>query len=108
MNWKILLFIVIVFFVTFFFTRIVSISSIMGALGLIFSTLAFYVINASGLVQNVFENFTIYRLTLAIVASVVSIWLHRTNILRLLNGEEKTFSFKKKEKLQGVAVTKDK
>ena len=94
-DWKILAFIFAVFVITFMLTRIVSISSIMGAVGLIFSTLAFYVLNVSGVGGNYFANFTIYRLALAIVASVLSIWLHRGNILRLLNGEEKVFTFKK-------------
>ena len=42
-NWKALLFIVLVFIVTFMITRIVSVSSILGALGLIFITLIFFV-----------------------------------------------------------------
>ncbi|MBR2337077.1 MAG: glycerol-3-phosphate 1-O-acyltransferase PlsY [Clostridia bacterium] len=95
-DWKILVFIVIVFFVVFFCTRIVSISSIFGAIALILSTMIFYVLNVCGVGGDYLANFTVYRLTLALVASVISIWLHRANIVRLLNGEEKTFTFKKK------------
>lgn len=95
-DWKILVFIVIVFFVVFFCTRIVSISSILGAIALMLSTMIFYVLNVCGVGGDYFANFTVYRLTLALVASVISIWLHRANIVRLLNGEEKTFTFKKK------------
>ena len=105
-DWKVLVFIVIVFFITFAFTHIVSISSIMGALGLIFSTLTFYIFNVCGVGGDLFAKFTIYRLVLAIVASLFSIWLHRANILRLLNGEEKVFTFKKKSSSNNEAVTK--
>ena len=105
-DWKILAFIVVVFFVTFALTHIVSISSIMGALGLIFSTLTFYIFNVCEVGGDLFANFTIYRLVLAIVASLLSIWLHRANILRLLNGEEKVFTFKKKSASNSEAVTK--
>jgi glycerol-3-phosphate acyltransferase PlsY len=96
-DWKILVFIVIVFFVTFAFTHIVSISSILGAIGLTFSVLGFYVLNVCGVGAGYFANFTTYRLILGVVASVISIWLHRANILRLLKGEEKVFTFKKKD-----------
>lgn len=101
-DWKILVFIVIAFIITFMFTHIVSISSIMGAAGLIFSTLTFYVLNVCGVAGDAFANFTIYRLTLGVVASVLCVWLHRANILRLLNGEEKVFSFKKKSSSEGA------
>ena len=107
-DWKILVFIVIVFFVVFMLTHIVSISSILGATGLILSTLVFYTLNVSGVAGDAFSNFTVYRLVLAIVASVISIWLHRANIVRLLKGEEKVFTFKKNTKEQAVAVTKEK
>lgn len=106
-DWKILVFIVIVFFIVFFCTRIVSISSILGAVGLMLSTILFYVLNVCGVGGAYFANFTIYRAVLAVVASSVSIWLHRANIARLLKGEEKTFAFKKKELNPAVAVTKD-
>ena len=95
-DWKILAFIFIVFFVTFMLTHIVSISSIMGALGLICSTLTFYLLNVYGVAGGFFANFTAYRLILAVSASVLSVWLHRANIIRLIKGEEKVFSFKKK------------
>ncbi|MBR2384856.1 MAG: glycerol-3-phosphate 1-O-acyltransferase PlsY [Clostridia bacterium] len=107
-DWKILVFIVIVFFVTFAFTHIVSISSILGATGLILSTLVFYVLNVCGLGAGYFANFTIYRLILGVVASVISIWLHRANIVRLIKGEEKVFTFKKKDVQPSVAVTEEK
>lgn len=94
-DWKILVFIAIVFFVTFAFTRIVSISSILAAVGLICSTLTFYLFGANGIAGGFFANFTIYRVVLAVVASLLSIWLHRANILRLIRGEEKVFTFKK-------------
>ncbi len=107
-DWKILTFIVIVFIVVFLLTHIVSISSILGAIGLIISTLICYLLNTNGVGGGYFANFTIYRLVLAVVASVISIWLHRANILRLLEGKEKVFTFKKKTVADGVAVTKEK
>lgn len=99
-DWKVLAFIVIIFVVTFILTHIVSISSVMGAIGLMTITMTCYVLNLCGVGFDYFANFTLQRLFLGIVASVISIWLHRGNILRLLKGEEKKFTFKKKAKPQ--------
>lgn len=107
-DWKVLVFILLVFIIVFTFTHIVSISSIMGAIGLIISVSTFYVLNVLGVGGDAFASFTIYRLVLAIVASSIAIWLHRANILRLLKGEEKVFTFKKKTDANAVAVTKEK
>ncbi|MBQ9782494.1 MAG: glycerol-3-phosphate 1-O-acyltransferase PlsY [Clostridia bacterium] len=103
-DWKVLVFIVAVFIITFIFTRIVSISSIMGSLGIIFITLLFYVLNLCGVGGGYFDNFTIERLFLAFVGGVFVIWLHRANLMRLLNGEEKKFTFKKKEKKENPSA----
>ena len=102
-DWKVLAFIVIVFVVTFILTHIVSISSVMGAIGLVTITTVCYILNLCGVGFDYFANFTLQRLCLGIVASIISIWLHRGNILRLLKGEEKKFTFKKKEKPQHTA-----
>ncbi len=111
-DWKVLSFIVIVFVVTFILTHIVSISSVMGAIGLMAITTVCYILNLCGVGFEYFANFTLQRLCLGVVASVISIWLHRGNILRLLRGEEKKFTFKKKDRAQAVscetAVTKNK
>ena len=96
-DWKALLFIFIVFVVVFIFTRIVSISSILSGIGLIFITLLFYLFNLCELGGNFFANFTVEKMVLAFFAGVFAIWLHRANIVRLLNGEEKKFAFKKKD-----------
>ena len=102
-DWKVLAFIVIVFVVTFILTHIVSISSVMGAIGLVTITTVCYILNLCGVGFDYFANFTLQRLCLGVVASIISIWLHRGNILRLLKGEEKKFTFKKKEKPQPTA-----
>ena len=102
-DWKVLAFIVVVFVVTFILTHIVSISSVMGAIGLVTITTVCYILNLCGVGFDYFANFTLQRLCLGIVASIISIWLHRGNILRLLKGEEKKFTFKKKEKPQHTA-----
>ena len=96
-DWKVLLFILAVFIIVFMFTHIVSISSVMGALGLIFITLVFYVLNLCGVGGSFFANFTPERMFLAFIAGILVIWLHKPNIIRLLNGEEKKFTFKKKD-----------
>ena len=95
-DWKALLFILAVFIITFIFTRIVSISSIMGALGLIFITTVFYVLNLCQIGGGYFANFTPEKMFLAFIAGLFVVWLHKPNILRLLKGEEKKFTFKKK------------
>jgi glycerol-3-phosphate acyltransferase PlsY len=107
-DWKILVFIAIVFFITFAFTRIVSISSILAAVGLICSTLTFYLLGANGIAGGYFAKFTIYRVVLAVVASLLSIWLHRANIVRLIRKEEKVFTFKKKATTEEMAVVENK
>lgn len=97
-DWKALVFIVAVFIVVFAITRIVSISSILGATGLTVITLIMYTLNLCGVGYGYFANFTPERLVLAIVASIIVICLHKPNIERLVTGTEKKFSFKKKEK----------
>ena len=107
-DWKILAFIFVVFVITFMLTHIVSISSIMGAVGLICSTVTFYLLGVNGVAGGYFASFTIYRVVLAVSASLLSIWLHRANILRLIKGEEKVFTFKKKEAAKETATTESK
>ena len=97
-DWKALLFIFIVFVIVFIFTHIVSISSILSGVGLIVITLLFYLFNLCGVGGNFFANFTVEKMVLALFAGVFVIWLHRANIVRLLQGEEKKFAFKKKSK----------
>ena len=63
-DWKALLFIFIVFVIVFIFTHIVSISSILSGIGLIFVTLLFYVFNLCEIGGNFFANFTVESLLL--------------------------------------------
>lgn len=100
-DWKALVFIVLVFAVTFAISRIVSISSILGAVGLIVSTMVMYMLNICNVGYGYFANITIERLVLAIVASIVVICLHKPNIERLISGTEKKFAFKKKDESVG-------
>lgn len=95
-DWKALLFIFIIFVITFSLTKIVSISSIMGAVGLVFITVLFYVFNVSGIGNGYFADFNWQMLVLACVASALSVGLHHANIVRLIKGEEKKFTFHKK------------
>lgn len=100
-DWKALLFIFIVFVVVFAFTHIVSISSILSGCGLIVATITFYVLNLCDVGSGFFANFTPEKMFLAVFTGVFVAWLHRSNIVRLLNGEEKKFAFKKQEKATG-------
>ena len=107
-DWKILAFIFVVFVITFMLTHIVSISSIMGAVGLICSAVTFYLLGVNGVAGGYFASFTIYRVVLAVSASLLSIWLHRANIVRLIRKEEKVFTFKKKVTTEEMAVVENK
>jgi glycerol-3-phosphate acyltransferase PlsY len=55
----------------------------------------FYVLGLCGVANGYFEVFTLERLFLATVAGLTVVWLHKEDIVRLLNGEEKKFTFKK-------------
>ena len=94
-DWKALLFIFIIFVVVFALTKIVSLSSVCGAIGLAFITILFFVFNTIGIGNGYFVNFSWQMLVLAVVASIISVSLHRQNIVRLIRGEEKKFSVNK-------------
>jgi len=89
------------FAITFIITKIVSISSIIGSSVLVFATFLityFYNYKALGAVS--FEYVvTVSILTFAI--SATTIIKHRANIKRLLKGEEKKLSLKKKVNKSG-------
>ena len=106
-DWKALLFIFIVFFVVFAFKKIVSISSISGAVSLFVISTVFYMFNILGVGNGYFDNFTIERLFLAFFASFMVVVLHHENIIRLIKGEEKKFAVQKKPQSE-TAVTKQK
>ncbi|MDD3860882.1 MAG: glycerol-3-phosphate 1-O-acyltransferase PlsY [Bacteroidales bacterium] len=73
-----------VFIIVFLITRIVSISSIIAALS--FPLIMYFITDGTSPTLTVFS----------IVASVLIVVTHKKNIKRLLKGEEKRISFKKK------------
>ena len=92
-SYKIFLVTVIVFLLVFAFSKIVSLSAITAALT---SAIATFFI--SYFFENNFHNIW-PTLIVCVVVSVI-IFRHRENIMRLIRGEEKKASIKKKEKIQ--------
>ena len=89
-DWRIFLIIVAVFVLVFIISHIVSISSISAAAAFIVAAAFFFAFKVG--------DFSVYRLVLAAFAGVGVIFLHRSNIGRLIRGEEKKFTYKKREK----------
>ena len=87
-DWRIFLIILAVFVIVFIITHIVSVSSISAAAAIIVAAVLFFVFKVG--------NFSVYRLVLAAFAGVSVIYLHRSNIGRLIRGEEKKFTYKKR------------
>lgn len=85
-DYRLFLIIVCVFVLVFLIGKTVSVSSISAAGGLIVSSVAFY---AFGLTD-------VGSMIACIVSALLVIFLHRANIARLLKGEEKRFTFKRK------------
>jgi glycerol-3-phosphate acyltransferase PlsY len=83
-DWKILLIIFAVFAVVFAITRIVSAASVCAAASIV---PAVFIVGAA-LPQTV----------MICIAGPLVIWLHRSNIVRLMKGEEKKFVPKSKSK----------
>ena len=83
-DWRILLLLVVIFFGTFALTKVVSVCSLAVAVVLPIAALL--------LRQPLPEAL------LAIFTGLVVIWQHRSNILRLIRGEEKKFVPKSREK----------
>ncbi len=82
------LFMIVVFFIAFAFSKMVSLGSICGALAYpILTFLYFY---------NTGENYIITTICAAIMGALV-VFLHRQNISRIINGTEYRFMQKKKE-----------
>ena len=82
LDWRIFLILAAVFFLVFLFSRIVSLSSI---------TAAFFVPGACFLF-----GLPLPKCLLGVFAAVLVIFQHRSNIARLLRGEEKKLTLKKK------------
>lgn len=85
----ILLIILSVFIIVFAICRIVSAASISAAVAYIITAVIFYIVGLTSLAG----------LLLGTIAPAFVIWLHRKNIGRLVRGEEKKFTFKKKDKV---------
>ena len=89
-DWRIFLLVIAVFIVVFIFTHIVSVSSMSAAFAL---PVLYGIFTACGI-----ADFYISKLVVSIFAAAFIIVLHYKNIGRLIKGEEKKFTFKKKEK----------
>ncbi len=81
----------IIFALVLSITRYVSLSSIICAFCYPFA------VQTAAMVSNGGQPASIFDLSFAILIGVIVIWMHRTNIKRLFNGQESKFSFKKKK-----------
>ena len=82
-DWRISVLIAVIFFTVYFITRYVSLSSILASVGFV---IGFCVLHYDSLVV----------MLLGIVMPLLTIFMHRSNIARLLSGKEaKTDLFKK-------------
>ena len=91
---KALPFLIFVFFITVYLTRYVSLGSILCA---IFFMLEVYLFAYLGWLPYEGRDLT-EAMVIATVAGLLAIWLHRSNIQRLLRHEENKFSFHPKTK----------
>ena len=85
-DWRIFLVAFVLFFAAVFATRWISLGSILGAVSFPITTFAFYrdpVLTA-----------------MAYGMAVAVIFMHRSNIVRILHGEENKFSFKSKKTIE--------
>ena len=85
-DWRIFLVAFVLFFAAVFATRWISLGSILGAVSFPITTFAFYrdpVLTA-----------------MAFGMAVAVIFMHRSNIVRILHGEENKFSFKSKKTIE--------
>ncbi|HBF86413.1 MAG TPA: acyl-phosphate glycerol 3-phosphate acyltransferase [Clostridiales bacterium] len=78
-----------VFVAVFAISRIVSLSSVSAAITIVAAGIILFVL---------VETFSVYMLVLCAFTGLFVIFLHRSNIKRLIKGEEKKFSFAKKKK----------
>ena len=82
-DWTCGVLVILIFTIFLFLTRYVSLSSILGALTFI-------------LVYPIRYSHKYYEVALAVLLGVLIIFMHRSNISRLLKGNERKVSFKKK------------
>ena len=88
-DWRIFLIAFVLFFLAVAVTRWISLGSILGAVSFPITTLLFYrdsVLTA-----------------MAFGMAVAVIFMHRSNIMRMLHGEENRFSFKSKKTIEKIA-----
>ena len=91
-DWRAFIIIAAVFAVMFAITHIVSASSIVASAAFIITLVGFYSL------QGAAQYITVYELIAGVFAAVTVIALHHSNITRILNGTEKKFTYKKREK----------
>ena len=94
-DWKAFLIILAVFVIAFMISKIVSVSSISAAVALVVTGVLFAAFGVPS--DSIFFGatpYTWYKAGLAVV------FLHRTNIKRLFNGEEKKFTYKKRAEVK--------
>lgn len=85
-DWRIFLIAFVLFFAAVFVTRWISLGSILGAISFPITTFLFYhdpVLTA-----------------MAFGMAVAVVFMHRSNIARILHGEENKFSFKSKKTIE--------
>lgn len=108
-DWKIFLIAVAVFFIAFFISKIVSVSSISAAIALIVAGILFAAFGVSSymIVFGRYVPFTWYKAGLCAFVGLAVIFLHRANIGRLVRGEEKKFTYKKKSEIKEERKNKE-
>ena len=95
LDWRVFLVCCVAFFSTFFWKKIVSLSSVTAAITYPFATfiIAYFLDYRSGRYD---MSYVIMATAVALLCCVVVTIKHRENIKRILKGEEKPISFKKK------------
>ena len=88
-DWRIFLIAFVLFFVSVAATRWISLGSILGAVSFPITTLLFY------------RDPVLTAMAFGMAAAVI--FMHRSNIMRMLRGEENQFSFKSKKTIEASA-----
>ncbi len=92
LDWRAFVAILVVFVIMFLITRTVSVSSIVAAASLIIVLVGIYTLQGS------LKLVTLYELIAGTLAAIFVIALHHENIKRILNGTEKKFTYKKRDR----------
>lgn len=85
-DWRIFLIAFVLFFVAVALTRWISLGSILGAISFPITTFVFY------------DDPVLVAMAFGMAAAVI--FMHRSNIMRILRGEENKFSFKSKKTIE--------